>query len=585
MSINITQLYVPTVWVHLKTYCDQNINITDNYHWVDPLFQRLRDSQDVANWLKFKQYDPKDFDVMCFSVYTWNWNAHLAIAEDMKRQNPNALCIFGGPQISWQDEDIFKKYPFIDIIVKGEGEESVADILQQRLIDNNYSAIPGLFINDNGTRIDTGQHRIFWETSNTPSPWLSQEDRLNDMLASEVEYRLAEDGIQLRRPWIVYETNKGCPYRCTFCDWGQVTDQKIRKINMDRVKAEIDWMQRTEIRGVYVGDANFGVFDRDIQIAQWFADAKQNSGFPSRLYLNSAKNTHPRRVEIIKILRSADVLPFSHVLDLQTTDEFTLQSIRRRQGSFNDYKVLAKQIRQESTKSIIVSLIVGCPGETNTSWEKSVTDIFELTAHSGALIHPWLQFPNSPAADPEYVAEWQIKTINRPSRVLNLSIAEATEWQQTVDVMVANKDMTEDDWVMRLLFFAFCVGIHSHNNYKPLGFLLRHSYDVSYLDIYKPLFELFLRSEHTKEIVENITAHYQAYLTDEYAPFGMPIPDYKYYLVPDVWMFMQLQDINLDAFIQESSTELWKDIVPKAIWVPFDPRPERSIELRLGRIL
>ena len=562
MSINQSQLYLPTVWAHLKTYCDLFPEITDNYHWEDPLFVKMLSEKEVTDWMFFKNYINISFDVMCFSVYTWNWKAHLAVAKLLKKKNPHSLCIFGGPQISWQDEEIFKKYPFIDIIVRGEGEESISEILIQRLRNQNYESIPGLFINRNGNRVDTGDHRIFWKTTNTPSPWLMQEDRINSLLSSERQFRgMTKD---IGKSWMVYETNKGCPYKCTFCDWGQVTDQKIRKVDMQRIYDEIQWMSRTNIYGVYLGDANFGVFDRDVEIAQWIRESHDNTGFPNSMYINYAKNTNPRRAEIARIMEP--VLPFAHNLDLQSTDEYTLESIRRRQGSFSQYKTLAKQIREKGKHSILGSLIVGCPGETNKSWLKTVTDLFELSAHAGALIHPWLQFPNSPASDPEYIKEWQIETIHRPTRVTHMQVREANDWQQSIDVLVSNKDMSRDDWVKRLVFFAFCIGIHSHNIFKPIAFLLRHTYNVSYYDIYTKMFEMFLKSEHTNEIVQEVEKHYYDYLNIEKSHFMLKYKEHRQFLLPDIWMFMKFQDIDFEQFLQETYEKHWNKTVPLEIW-------------------
>ena len=189
MSIGSVYTFLPHLWTHLKTHCEQYTEISDNYYWEDPLFQKLLDLDDLDYYFKFKNTSITGFDVICFSVYTWNRFAQLDIAKKMKAENPNALCIFGGPEISWQDEDIFTEHPFIDIIVKGEGEESMADILKQRLVGNDYTQIPGLLINQSGFRYDTGQHRIFWESVNAPSPWLAQEDRLETILADDKEYQ------------------------------------------------------------------------------------------------------------------------------------------------------------------------------------------------------------------------------------------------------------------------------------------------------------------------------------------------------------------------------------------------------------
>ena len=50
------------------------------------------------------------------------------------------------------------------------------------------------------------------------------------------------DGYDGRVEAAIIESNRGCPFGCTFCDWGSATNQKVRKYDMDRAKAEIDWI-------------------------------------------------------------------------------------------------------------------------------------------------------------------------------------------------------------------------------------------------------------------------------------------------------------------------------------------------------
>src|SRR5262249_30735181 len=69
--------------------------------------------------------------------------------------------------------------------------------------------------------------------------------------------------------WIaaIIETNRGCPYSCTFCDWGAATASKIRLFSTERVFAEIDWVSKNRIEVLWFADSNFGIFPRDIDIA------------------------------------------------------------------------------------------------------------------------------------------------------------------------------------------------------------------------------------------------------------------------------------------------------------------------------
>ena len=67
---------------------------------------------------------------------------------------------------------------------------------------------------------------------------------------------------------VTIETNRGCPYGCTFCDWGSATLSRIRKFDLQRVFDEIEWCAKTHMQGIGPADSNFGIFERDVGIAE-----------------------------------------------------------------------------------------------------------------------------------------------------------------------------------------------------------------------------------------------------------------------------------------------------------------------------
>ena len=73
---------------------------------------------------------------------------------------------------------------------------------------------------------------------------------------------------------LIIETNRGCPYGCTFCDWGSATLSRIRKFDIERVFAELEWCAEARLRAIGIADANFGIFERDVEIAEQIADTE-----------------------------------------------------------------------------------------------------------------------------------------------------------------------------------------------------------------------------------------------------------------------------------------------------------------------
>ncbi len=137
----------------------------------------------------------------------------------------------------------------MDICVKQEGEIAFKRILEEHLKETpNYTSIPGLLINDNGKTILTGSSPRIDDLDVIPSPYLS--GIFDKLMSKYPEVR-----------WnATLETNRGCPYACTFCDWGSLTYNKVKVFNLERVFDELEWIAQKGIDFVSFTDANFGIF-------------------------------------------------------------------------------------------------------------------------------------------------------------------------------------------------------------------------------------------------------------------------------------------------------------------------------------
>ncbi len=64
----------------------------------------------------------------------------------------------------------------------------------------------------------------------------------------------------------------------TFCDWGSLTFNKVKKFNTNLVKQEIEWISKNGIKFVDVADANFGIFkDRDFELLTYMVEQNKNT--------------------------------------------------------------------------------------------------------------------------------------------------------------------------------------------------------------------------------------------------------------------------------------------------------------------
>ncbi|KKK51627.1 hypothetical protein LCGC14_3113060, partial [marine sediment metagenome] len=222
------------------------------YEFMLPVYQRLPVSHAVEQL--------KEADVVFFSVYVWNFQLSLAIAKRLKSR-----VVFGGPHVT---PDLCEKYPFVDDICKGEGERTAVAILEGK---------------------DKSNGRI-QDMDTIPSPYL------DDVFEPLIKAYPKENWIAL------WETNRGCPFSCTFCDWGSATQSKVYKFEMDRLRKEVDWFAEHKIEYVYCCDANFGMLPRDLEIAQYVAETKRKTGYPHKLSVQNTKNSTERSYSVQKLL-------------------------------------------------------------------------------------------------------------------------------------------------------------------------------------------------------------------------------------------------------------------------------------------
>jgi radical SAM superfamily enzyme YgiQ (UPF0313 family) len=173
------------------------------------------------------------------------------------------------------------------------------------------------------------------------------------------------------------ETNRGCPYSCTYCAWGRSSKKKVFSFSLERVKEEIEYIakkiKRTDL--LFFGDANFGIFERDVEIAECMRYVKDIYDYPKSIYVAWAKTAPQRIIRMAEIL--GDIVgiasPFS---SFQSMDSTVTKNIKRTNMNTNEFKKIQDYFMEKGI-SFSSELILGLPGETRETHLNGLKSLFD----------------------------------------------------------------------------------------------------------------------------------------------------------------------------------------------------------------
>ncbi len=421
-------------------------------------------------------------DILAFSTYLWNFRQSLEIARIGKEANPNALVVFGGPMISLSQrseelKSLFVRFPFIDIVVHGMGEWAFSEILLELLGSRDWNAIAAIsYKNPESPSGFTSTNPPVYgkDLSELPSPFLD----------GTFEQVLAEYGSQITGA--LWETNRGCPFRCTFCCQGNEIFNSVLNFDMDRLCAELEWMADKKIEYIAATDANFGIHKRDIELIRKIVDLKSRTDYPKTFLVNWLKNSSKTILQICEMLGKVDL--FSRVtLSHQSFNEETLRAVKRKNINLSTYDELIRETARTGVPTYL-ELILGLPEESYESFVAGLEKAMNKNINHTFVIYLCRLLAGTEMATTASIQKYGLET--RPCVVA----FERQEYiQRGVDeyeeIIVGTSTMPVSEWRKAHAFGCAAMALY---NYRLAFFVfnyLREEYSFQVIDIIKYIME------------------------------------------------------------------------------------------------
>jgi radical SAM superfamily enzyme YgiQ (UPF0313 family) len=478
-------------------------------------------------------------DIVGFSSYVWNARISLEAARRLKRLDPDKLIIFGGPQVPDHAETFLRANPFIDVVVHNEGERTFVDLLN-RFPARDWSDMRGIsYLAADGQFVRTSPVERMRNLEELPSPFLN--GMFDELIASNPDEQ-----------WIgLWESNRGCPFQCTFCDWGSATAGKVTKFEFDRLHGELNWFADRGIKYIFVCDANFGIQKRDVEIAEAVAEVRRRTGFPHGFSVQNTKNATERAYQTQKILSDAR-LNKGVALSMQSLDPLTLKNIKRDNISLETYFELARRFTADNVETYS-DLILGLPGETYESFRNGVDKLIRLGQHNRIQFNNLTILPNAEMGNPEYLKKFGMVTVQ--SEIINIHGAREElhdDVPEIQDLVISTYSLPPEDWRRTRVFSWMAAFLHFDKLLQLPMMVACEIGGLSYCDI----IDAFLDASEEYPVIRSVRELFER----EALSMQNGGPEYVYskewlgiHWPADEYMFIKLTAENkLPAFYEEA---------------------------------
>ena len=374
------------------------------------LFELNQERYKGLEWREFNIKEDKDevssycanFEVVAFSCYIWNITQTLSVCERIKAINPDTKILLGGPEVSYEYEDIIA-LNHVDFIIIGEGEIAFQEFL-------DYYPNPELvssLVWKNGTEVNANKMAPMFDLKNFENSMPYRFDKPEDLI-NKVLY---------------IETSRGCPYKCEFCLAS--LDNKVRYLPDTSIKATLLYMMQHG-KVVKFLDRTFNIKkDFTLDIFQFILDNyRPENVFQFEI---TADILHPDIIQFIHVKVPDNLFRFE--IGIQTVNQKANLEVKRKQ-SFEKTTSIIKQL--DYKVEMHLDLIVGMAFDYWEDIKYSIEEVFKLFAPEMQL--GFLKFLKGTPVRQKYQEHGFVFDPNPPYQIIESNYLSKEQLHQIVEL-------------------------------------------------------------------------------------------------------------------------------------------------------
>ena len=300
------------------------------------------------------------YDLICFSCYIWNIEEIKILASEVKKACPDTKILLGGPEVSFETQELMRENPWIDFVIRGEGENGFFEFCKALVMQDGE---PSFDVKASG--LAEVKSLCYRSGEEIVCNELSKPMNLNQLPFPYEYLELESDKV------IYYESVRGCPYRCSYCL--SSVEKGLRILDTEKVERQLRYFLVNKVKQVKFLDRTFNFSEaRSYEI--WKFLIENDNGITNFHFEICGELLTDRQIYLLKKARKGQ---FQFEIGVQTTNPVTLKAIGR-DTDIDQLMSNVKKLQEGKNIHMHLDLIAGLPLENYHSFARSFNRVYSL---------------------------------------------------------------------------------------------------------------------------------------------------------------------------------------------------------------